>query len=60
MKKKSEKCMYILQLDYISSFIAERSHYRECGQLETAERILGDCALPSYKAQLLEKSFPGA
>jgi hypothetical protein len=37
-------------------FIAERSHYCECGQLETVEHIKKLCST-CYRAQLLEKSF---
>jgi hypothetical protein len=39
-------------------FIAERSHYCVCGQLETAEHILRDCALHPTERSCLRIVFP--
>jgi hypothetical protein len=39
-------------------FIAERSHYCECGQLETVEHISRDCALHPTERSCLRKVSP--
>jgi hypothetical protein len=39
-------------------FIAERSCYCECDQLETVEHILRGCALHPTKRSCLKKVFP--
>jgi hypothetical protein len=39
-------------------FIAERSHYCECGQFETVEHILRDCALHPIERSCLRKVSP--
>jgi hypothetical protein len=48
-----------LESYFKKKLIAERSHYCECGQLETVEHILRDCALhPTERSRCLGNFFP--
>jgi hypothetical protein len=40
------------------SLIAEKSHYCKCGQLETVEHILRDCAQHPLECSCLRKVSP--
>jgi hypothetical protein len=64
-KKKKYKLFYIKNTKkkkkkkkITPKSIAERSHYCECGQLETVEHILRDCALHYIERSCLRKVSP--